>query len=151
MSDVDSERVGATGYSQGGGLTIACAALEPRIRLAAPVFPFLSDYRRAWELDLAEAPYDEITEYFRKRDPMHRREDEVFTRLGYVDVQHLAPRVRAATTLTVSLNDRVCPPSTQFAAYNKLTGQKSYRLYPDFGHESLPGTDDAIFALMATL
>jgi cephalosporin-C deacetylase len=151
MSDVDSERVGATGWSQGGGLTIACAALEPRIKLAAPVYPFLSDYRRAWELDLEEPPYQEIAEYFRRRDPMHLREDEVFTRLGYVDVQHLAPKVRAATTLTVSLNDRVCPPSTQFAAYNKLTGPKSYRVYPDFAHGALPGTDDAIFQLMATL
>ncbi|MBN1348700.1 alpha/beta fold hydrolase, partial [candidate division KSB1 bacterium] len=41
MPDVDENRVGATGGSQGGGLTLACAALEPRIKLAAPVFPFL--------------------------------------------------------------------------------------------------------------
>jgi cephalosporin-C deacetylase len=151
LDGVDQNRVGATGYSQGGGLTLACAALEPRVKLAAPVYPFLSDYRRAWELDLEKAPYDEITEYFRKRDPLHQREDEIFTRLGYVDVQHLAPRVQARTVLTVSLNDRVCPPSTQFAAYNKLTCEKSYRLYPDFEHEKLPGTDDAIYSLLSTL
>ncbi|MGB3444721.1 MAG: acetylxylan esterase [Actinophytocola sp.] len=151
LDDVDPARVGATGYSQGGGLTIACAALEPRIKLAAPVYPFLSDYRRAWELDLEKAPYDEITAYFRSRDPMHLREQELFTRMGYVDVQHLAPRIQAKTVMTVSLNDRVCPPSTQFAAYNKLTCDKSYRLYPDFAHERLPGTDDAIYALLSTL
>jgi cephalosporin-C deacetylase len=68
-----------------------------------------------------------------------------------VDVQHLAPRIRATTLLTVSLNDRTCPPSTQFAAYNKLTSQKSYRAYPDFDHETLPGTDDAIYSLLSTL
>lgn len=151
LDGVDPDRVGATGYSQGGGLTIACAALEPRIKLAAPVYPFLSDYRRAWELDLDKAPYDEITQYFRKRDPMHTREDEVFTRLGYVDVQHLAPRVRARTQLTTSLVDKVCPPSTQFAAYNKMTCEKSYRLYPDFAHENLPGTNDEIYSLLSTL
>jgi cephalosporin-C deacetylase len=151
LDGVDQNRVGATGFSQGGGLTLACAALEPRVKLAAPVYPFLSDYRRAWELDLEKAPYDEITEYFRKRDPMHQREDEVFTRLGYVDVQHLAPRIQARTELTVSLNDRVCPPSTQFAAYNKLTCEKSYRLYPDFAHENLPGTNDAIYSLLSSL
>lgn len=33
----------------------------------------------------------------------------------------------------------------------KLTCEKSYRLYPDFGHERLPGTDDAIYALLSTL
>ncbi len=53
MPDVDPDRVGATGGSQGGGLTIACAALEPRVRRAFPVFPFLSDYLRVWEMDLA--------------------------------------------------------------------------------------------------
>ncbi|MBN1937482.1 MAG: acetylxylan esterase, partial [Anaerolineae bacterium] len=37
MPDVDPTRVGATGGSQGGGLTVACAALEPRIKRAAPV------------------------------------------------------------------------------------------------------------------
>jgi cephalosporin-C deacetylase len=151
LDGVDPDRVGATGYSQGGGLTLACAALEPRVKIAAPVYPFLCDYRRAWELDLEKAPYDEITEYFRRRDPMHLREQEIFTRLGYVDVQHLAPRVRAMTTMTVSLNDRTCPPSTQFAAYNKLTCEKSYRLYPDYGHENLPGTNDDIYSLLATL
>lgn len=151
LDGVDPDRVGATGYSQGGGLTLACAALEPRIRLAAPVYPFLCDYRRAWELDLEERPYDEISAYFRRRDPMHLRADEIFTRLGYVDVQHLAPRIQARTVMTVSLSDRVCPPSTQFAAYNKLTAEKSYRLYPDFAHEALPGTTDDIYSLLSTL
>ena len=47
--------------------------------------------------------------------------------------------------MTVSLMDKVCPPSTQFAAYNKLTGPKSLLVFPDFGHESLPGADDAVF------
>jgi cephalosporin-C deacetylase len=151
LDGVDPDRVGATGYSQGGGLTLACAALEPRITLAAPVYPFLTDYKRAWELDLEEQPYDEIAQYFRRRDPMHNREDEIFTRLGYVDVQHLAPRVRARTVLTTSLVDKVCPPSTQFAVYNKLTCEKSYRLYPDYAHEQLPGTNDEIYSLLSTL
>src|SRR3981189_156078 len=35
--EIDPKRVGATGASQGGGLTLACAALEPRIVRAAPV------------------------------------------------------------------------------------------------------------------
>jgi cephalosporin-C deacetylase len=151
LDGVDPGRVGAMGFSQGGGLTLACAALVPGIRIAAPVYPFLTDYRRAWQLDLEEPPYDEIAAYFRARDPQHRREDEVFTRLGYVDVRHLAPRVRARTVMTIALNDRVCPPSTQFAAYNALTCEKSYRLYPDFAHEGLPGTDDEIYSLLSAL
>src|SRR5206468_10960218 len=84
-----SNRVGATGGSQGGGLTLACAALEPRIKRAAPVYPFLCDYQRVWEMDLAVGAYEELKQYFRLFDPLHEREKEIFTRLGYIDNQHL--------------------------------------------------------------
>jgi cephalosporin-C deacetylase len=51
----------------------------------------------------------------------------------------------------VSLLDTVCPPSTQFAAYNKIQSPKSLALYPDYKHESLPGHADAIFQFMMRL
>ena len=44
MPEVDETRVGVTGWSQGGALTIACSALVPEIKRLAPVYPFLSDY-----------------------------------------------------------------------------------------------------------
>jgi cephalosporin-C deacetylase len=149
--EVDPERVGATGGSQGGGLTLACAALEPRIRRAAPLFPFLCDYRRVWEMDLAANAYEELRIYFRLFDPRHEREEEVFTRLGYIDNQHLAPRIEAEVLMAVGLMDTICPPSTQFAAYNRIRSKKNMILYPDFGHEGLPGSADRIFEFMAKL
>jgi len=151
MPDVDPARVGATGGSQGGGLTVACAALEPRIKLAAPVYPFLTDYRRVWEMDLAEAAYAELRDYFRWFDPEHRREEEIFTKLGYIDVQHLCPRIQGEVCMTVGLMDKVCPPSTQFAAYNKIRSKKSLIIYPDFGHEGLPGIADKVFQFLSRL
>jgi cephalosporin-C deacetylase len=151
MPDVDPDRVGATGRSQGGGLTLACAALEPRIQRAAPVYPFLTDYQRTWEIDLAENAYAELREWFRRFDPRHERERAVFTQLGYVDVQHLAPRIRGNVLMTVGLMDQICPPSTQFAAYNKIQSTKSLAIYPDYGHEDLPGHKDAIFQFMSQL
>lgn len=151
MPDVDENRVGATGGSQGGGLTLACAALEPRLKLAAPVFPFLCDYQRFWELDLETSAYSELQDYFRRFDPRHEREEELFTRLGYVDVQFLAPRIKAEVLMFVSLMDKVCPPSSQFAAYNKIQAKKSMVIYPDFGHENLPGHSDTIFEYLQRL
>jgi len=47
--------------------------------------------------------------------------------------------------------DTVCPPSTQFAAYNKITAPKSMDLYPDFGHEGLPGHVDRVYQFMLGL
>lgn len=138
MDDVDESKVAAMGGSQGGALTIACAALEPRITKAAPSFPFLCDYKRVWEMDMAERAYAELKTYFRENDPRHEREDEIFTRLGYIDLQFLAPRIKADVKMFTGLMDNVCPPSTQFAAYNKMTCKKDVVIYPDFGHEGLP-------------
>jgi cephalosporin-C deacetylase len=151
MPDVDPDRIGATGGSQGGALTVACAALEPRIRRAAPVFPFLSDYRRVWEMDQAVAAYAELKEYFRHFDPRHQNEDAIFNALGYVDIQHLAPRIRGEILWAIGLMDTICPPSSQYAAYNKITAPKSMVTYPDFGHEGLPGIDDTIFEYLMGL
>jgi cephalosporin-C deacetylase len=151
MPDVDAERVGANGGSQGGALTVACAALEPRIKRAAPSFPFLCDYKRVWEIDLAKDAYRELTDYFRHFDPRHSRENEVFESLGYVDIQFLANRIKAEVLWSISLMDTICPPSSQFAAYNKITSAKSMDIYPDFGHETLPGYSDRVFDFMVKL
>jgi cephalosporin-C deacetylase len=151
MPEVDATRVGALGGSQGGALTLACAALEPRIKRAAPVFPFLCDYQRVWEIDQAKDAYDELRQYFRFFDPLHEHEAETFTKLGYIDIQHLAPRIRGEITMTVGLMDTICPPSTQFAAYNKITAPKSVIFYPDYGHEGLPGSSDSTLQFMLGL
>jgi cephalosporin-C deacetylase len=148
LPEVDADRVCAIGGSQGGGLTLACASLEPRIRKAIPSFPFLCDYLRVWEMDLAKAAYDELRTFMRMFDPTHAREEEIFTRLGYIDCQYLAPRIRAEVLMGTGLMDTVCPPSTQFAAFNKITSPKEVVIYPDFGHEGLPGFTDRAFRFM---
>ena len=148
MPEVDETRVGATGGSQGGGLTLACAALEPRIKRAAPIFPFLTDYQRVWEIDQDVNAYQELRDWFRRFDPRHEREQEVFTRLGYIDVQHLANRIQGEVLMAVGLMDEICPPSTQFAAYNKITAPKSLVVYPDYGHEDLPDIHDKVYQFM---
>lgn len=145
MDFVDEVKVYATGGSQGGALTISCAALEPRIAKAAPEFPFLCDYKRVWDMDLAAHAYAELKDYFRFFDPRHEREEEVFTKLGYIDLQYLAPRIKANVLLFTGLMDKICPPSTQYAAYNKMTCNKKHVIYPDFGHENLHDSSDMIF------
>ena len=143
--EIDPERMGTLGGSQGGALALACAALEPRVRRVACAYPFLCDYQRVWELDLAREAYGELRHFFRWRDPLHERESEIFTRLGYIDVQYLAPRIRAEVLMLTGLDDMVCPPSTQFAVYNKITAPKRVVFYSDFAHENLPGGTDLFF------
>ena len=49
------------------------------------------------------------------------------------------------------LMDTVCPPSTQFAAYNKISSRKDMVLYPDFTHEALPDQGDLTFNFLGKL
>lgn len=148
---VDETRVGVYGGSQGGALSIACAALVPTIKLCAPLYPYLSDYRRVWEMDLDKGAYEGLRYYFRSFDPQHKREDEIFEKLGYIDIQFLAPRIRAKVMMGTGLMDTTCPPSTQFAAYNKITSEKEVIIYPDYGHEGIKGHDDLVFAFLSQL
>ena len=46
-------------------------------------------------MDQAKDAYAELGEYFRKFDPRHEREDAIFEKLGYIDVQYLCPRIRS--------------------------------------------------------
>ena len=151
MPDVDADRVGALGGSQGGALTVACAALEPRIKRAAPAYPFLSDYKRVWEIDQAKDAYSELQEFFRFFDPLHRNENRIFEMLGYIDIQNLASRIQADVLWAIGLMDTICPPSSQFAAYNKITSDKSMVVFPDYAHENLPGWNDQVFQFMMGL
>jgi cephalosporin-C deacetylase len=47
--------------------------------------------------------------------------------------------------------DQICPPSSQYAAFNKITSPKTAVHYPDFGHENLPDFQDRIFEWMMEL
>lgn len=151
FDEVDAGRVGCMGGSQGGALSIACASLVPQIKRCVSVFPFLSDYKRVWEMDLAKDAYAELKTFFRHFDPRHEREDEIFSRLGYIDVKNLAPRITAECLLAITLMDNICPPSTQFAVYNNISGKKDAVIFPDYGHEGLPGFQDTAFNFLLGL
>jgi cephalosporin-C deacetylase len=147
FEDIDKDNIMTTGASQGGGLALACAALNPNIKKVAACYPFLCDYKRAWELN-CDSAYTEIREWFRLFDPLHEREEEIFTRLGYIDLQHLGKRIKGKVLVSVGLEDHICPPSTIFAMYNKLNTDKQMLIYPDYGHEYIPDWDDKAFRFL---
>jgi cephalosporin-C deacetylase len=62
--EVDIERLGITGFSQGGGLSLAVAALDDRPKLSMPGMPFLCHFERPLQISKAY-PYWEFAEYIR--------------------------------------------------------------------------------------
>lgn len=128
---VDSSRVAVTGGSQGGGLALAAAGLDPAVKLCLPDVPFLCHYRRATEITDGY-PYQEIAKFCL----VHRDKVEtVFTTLSYFDGLNFAARARARALFSVGLMDEICPPSTVYAAYNHFAGEKEIRAYPYNHHE----------------
>lgn len=139
---VDNNLIYAQGASQGGGLTIACASLVPEIHKVLVSYPFLSDFRKAYEMGAETSAFEEIPYWFRFRDPLHKKEEKFFSTLEYIDLQHLAPRVKAEVLWAIGMKDEVVPPITQFATYNKLSTTKNLIILPEYGHEYLPRVGD---------
>lgn len=143
----DLSRIYVNGASQGGGMGIACCALNnDLIAKAAILYPFLSDYRKVYELGADEIAYEGIRYYARWFDPDGTREDEWFGKLAYVETNHFAHLVRCPVLFGTGLADTVCPPETQCAVYNDLTCEKRRVLFPGFGHEEIQEFDDLILA-----
>lgn len=66
----------------------------------------------------------------------------------FTNVSSSRAATRARMLWFTGLMDNICPPSSQFAAYNKLTCEKNIVLYPDFGHENLPYSGDRAMQFM---
>lgn len=128
---IDPARVAVTGGSQGGGMSIAAAALSPSVVLAMPDVPFLCHYRRATAITDGY-PYQEIVRYLL----VHRDQvDQVFSTLSYFDGVNFAARAKARALFSVGMMDEICPPSTVFAAHNHWAGEKDIRIYHYNHHE----------------
>ena len=130
-AESDPAKLAVVGGSQGGGIAIAVAGLEPRVKAAMPDVPFLCDFKRAVGLTSRD-PYGEIVRYL----AVHRQAVEAsFATLNYFDGVHFAPRSTAAGLFSVAMMDDICPPSTVYAAYNVWAGSKSIESYSFNNHE----------------
>jgi len=129
--EVDAAHIGVMGMSQGGGLTLAVAALDARPALAMPEMPYLCHFGRAVEVAMRQ-PYLEIPEYLRRWPD---REQTVWKTLSYFDNMNLAQRITCPVLMTVGLQDDICPPSSVYGAFNWLECPKEMRVYPYHNHE----------------
>lgn len=123
-----------TGASQGGGLTLAVAALASGgdIIAAMPDVPFLCHFERALEA-FSDGPYYELVNYWRA---WPHRVEQGYRTLSYFDGMNFAPRIQRPVLLSVALLDTLCPPSTGFAVYHHLgTSEKTLKVYQYNGHQ----------------
>jgi cephalosporin-C deacetylase len=126
LPEWDGHNLAVTGFSQGGGLSIVTAALDPRVSALAVYTPGMCD----WAGDLngraggAPQPF---------RYEGNRTQDRIETS-RYYDVVNFAKRVKAPGIYTWGFNDWNCPPTSMFAAYNVIPGPKSLLLALELQH-----------------
>jgi len=131
--EIDLSRLCVTGMSQGGGLSLATAALDSRPKIAIAEIPYLCHYKRAveWAEDFPNITYIEFQNIIRK---FPDREEEMFKTLSYFDNINLADRIKARTIVSCAMKDICCPPSTIFAVYNQITAAKQMIKMPYYTH-----------------
>ena len=129
---VDAHRISVTGASQGGGISLAAAALNPNVFAAMPDVPFLCHFRRSVQLT-PDHPFKEIERYL----AVHRgRVEEVFDTLSYFDGVNFSRRISASALFSVALMDGIVLPSSVFAAFNHCgSADAEIAVYEFNGHE----------------
>ncbi len=131
--EVQPDRIGATGCSQGGGLTLAAACLDRRLKMCMAEVPGFCHFRRTLEIT-NEAPWTELIQYFRIYP---ERIETAFRTLSYVELNNMTERIQCPTLISVGLQDMICVPSSIYSAYNRIrTAEKQLDHFPFNGHEA---------------
>ena len=125
-SEVDSCRIAVTGSSQGGGLTLAMAALDKRVKVAVARLPSLCNIPLAVEMK-AEG-YAELHDYLIQH-PEDR--DAAMETLWYIDNLNLADGIKAHTLVSLAQVDLNHPYSTVMPVFEKIPAVKSVVIYPE--------------------
>ena len=132
LPEFDGKNVIVYGRSQGGGLSVVTAALHPEVSLLAVYFPALCDLHGYLHNRAGGWPHLFSEDYAFTNTP-----DKIKT-APYYDVVNFARFVKAKTYICFGYNDFVCPPTSMYAAYNKLKSDKYLNLQIDTGHAVYP-------------
>jgi cephalosporin-C deacetylase-like acetyl esterase len=140
--EIDAERIGVRGGSQGGALSFVAAALDKRVKVAAPNIPFLSDYPDYFKI--VHWPKSDFDNYMAAHPDA--KWDDVYNLLTYFDIKNLAQWIECPLIMGIGVQDEVCPPHINFAAYNQVKSEKRWMAFPDFGHSVGKVYNDAAMA-----
>ena len=123
---VDAEKIVTWGEGFGGGLAVVTAAMLPEKVKCIALNPMPADIRSI----------------------CREADAEVLSRLDYVDVASFAPFVKGSALLGICLMDEVAKPEGQYAIFNRMTCQKTAKVYPKYAHERVNFFENEIVAFL---
>ena len=118
------------GGSQGGGLSIIVAGLDPRVKGLVSYYPAMSDMAGYTAGRAGGWPHT-------LKDKKYHTEDIVNT-LAYYDVSSFAREVKVPGFYTFGYNDMVCPPTTTMSVYNVIDAPKELKIAETTAHYAYP-------------
>ncbi|MFN7933525.1 MAG: acetylxylan esterase [Bryobacteraceae bacterium] len=124
--DVDAGRVGIAGTSQGGGISLAVASLDTRVKVVAAHVPFLCDFRQA-----AKTQGSLVKQIL---DKAGKNDSQALATLDYFDPLALVGELRVPAVLSSGGRDAVCPAPTIRAVFDRIPGVKTLFHDPELVH-----------------
>mgnify|MGYP006283618031 CR=1 FL=1 len=147
--EVDAERIGVEGGSQGGAFALAMGGLDQRVSCVAANVPYIvnfPDFSRVSTLGsgyiymkLAEGPHKgkRVSEKWNSVDQFNRKNQgtdkgaRIRKTLGYVDIANHVTNISVPTLVCVGRQDPVCPPINGIVAINRISEDVPKKLFID--------------------
>jgi len=143
QTEIDKNRIGVAGGSQGGGLALATAALCNSNIAACAIFdPWLCDIRDQTKI---RTTVNKELDLFKTYPTNNCDIEQMLSVLDYMDTKEFAPNIKCPVYFLTSLFDDDCPPHCGFAAYNNLKTKKEYLVFPKDSHLGESGQFDNLF------
>lgn len=114
------------GGSQGGGLSIIIAGLDPRVKGLVSYYPAMSDMAGYTVGRAGGWPHT-------LKDPKFQT-PQILSSLAYFDVSSFAREVKVPGFYTFGYNDMVCPPTTTMSVYNVIDAPKELQIAETTAH-----------------
>lgn len=133
LPEYDGENLAVQGGSQGGALSIITAALDPRIKYLASMYPAMSDMTGYLNGRAGGWPHifaGNNLEFFNYPDAIET--------IGYYDVVNFARILKTPGFYSWGFNDDTCPPTSYYSAYNQIKAPKEVFVIPETGHWTYP-------------
>ncbi|GAB4017611.1 acetylxylan esterase [Spirosoma migulaei] len=134
MPQYDGQNLAVTGGSQGGALSIVTAGLDSRIKWLGAFYPALADVTGYLNGRAGGWPH-----LFTGNELAFNNKPDRIKTTGYYDVVNFARLVNVPGRYAWGFNDETCPPTSMYAAYNVIPGQKTLDIsFIDTGHWTYP-------------
>jgi cephalosporin-C deacetylase len=126
LPEWDGAKLGVTGSSQGGFLSLATAALDSRVTCIGVVHDAMCDYESELKGVAGGWPH-----YFYQ---VQNADSKRIEGARYYDGVNFARRVKCKGWFSFGYNDEVVPPTSSYGTYNIVTAPKELSVYQQTGH-----------------